>query len=250
MPDLLRLLDDAEPEVRQVAARALGRVGDGAAAGPLVDSLAGERAVPPRIVAGALLRMGPAGHPALERALGAGDPLQRAVSAEIAGLSGALRLAPALVALLDRDREVEVRLRAAQALGRLGSPVGVAALVAATDGDHPAELRAAAVRGLGDLGDTSTVARLVELVTDPTHEVAAGAATALTQCGPDGLAALAAIRTAPHAADALAAAALRGLLPPPSASAAALEGSAGRAAVGGSATPAPVDGPLPWAVAR
>lgn len=214
LPDLVRLLQDPEPEVRQVAARALGRIGAAGAASALLVALSADRSIPPRIVATAIARIGVGAYPALEAALRRGDDLQRAVAAEIAGLTGAVGTTSALLGLLADDPELEVRIRSARALGRIGAPYAVDRLLAVVSAGEPTALRAVAARALGDLGDARAVPVLAELVTNPAHRVAANAAVALTRCGTGGLRALRECATSPegaHAREALAAASLRGL---------------------------------------
>ncbi|MDT0165587.1 HEAT repeat domain-containing protein [Actinotalea sp. AC32] len=209
--DLLPLLEDREAEVRAVAARALGRSGDASAAGPLLERLSSPRDVPARVVASAVLRLGPDAHPALATALRAAAPLERATAAEIAGLAGAIGCARDLLEGLAHDESVEVRIRCARALGRLGPRDALDPLAAATGAVEPTALRAVAARALGDLGDPAAVPRLAALLIVPEHHVATNAARSLTQLGPAGRAALgeAAAAGSPHAEDALATAALR-----------------------------------------
>ena len=214
LPDLVRMLTDVEPEVRQVAARALGRIRAPGAAEPLLATLSAPREVPPRIVATAILRIGVGAHPALDAALRHGDALQRSVASEIAGLSGAFTAVPTLQRLLAGDPEPEVRIRSARALGRIGARHVTDDLLQAVADDQPVALRIVATRALGDLGDDRAVPTLTQLATDPQHRVAANAAAALTRCGVAGLRALRRLAAAPdgeHARDALATAALRGV---------------------------------------
>lgn len=187
---LLPLLEDRDPEVRQVAARALGRGGDPAAVPPLLARLSPPHEIPARVVATAVLRLGAAAHPALVEALRTGDAPQRATAAEIAGLSGALTCVPALVAALEGDAVLEVRIRAARALGRLGPREAVAPLVAAAADGEPGPLRAVAARALGEVGDPAAVPHLVALLHAGAHHVASNAARALADLGPTGRAAL------------------------------------------------------------
>lgn len=204
---LLPLLDDPDPDVRQVTARALGRGGDASAAPALLGRLAAPRAVPARVVATAVLRLEAAAHPALAAALRGTDPLERETAAEIAGLSGALVCVPALVAGLTGDPSLEVRIRCARALGRLGPREAVDPLVAATADTEPESLRAVAARALGEVGDPRAVPRLSRLLDAPAHHVAANAGHALARLGPAGRAALRAAATGPdgaHAREALA----------------------------------------------
>ena len=89
--ELEHLLEhDRDPEVRIVAARALGEIGDPASTKILVRCVAGTHPVPMRIVARSLARLGPGATPVLVTAMSAQDPAARAVAAEILGLGGAV----------------------------------------------------------------------------------------------------------------------------------------------------------------
>lgn len=187
--DLVRLLTDRDPEVRQVAARALGRSGDPRGAEPLLHALEGG-SVPPRVIAQALLRLGPRALPALVAALEEPDELVRAVAVEILGLSSAVTASRAVERALATDPSVEVRIRAARSLGRVGLPSSVLTLLEATEDSCPVSLRVVATRALGELGHPTAVGRLRELVGDPVHRVASHAARSLGVLGPGGLAAL------------------------------------------------------------
>jgi hypothetical protein len=188
-PHLVRLLKDHDPEVRQVAARALGRSGDPLAAEPLLHCLAGG-SVPPRVASQALLRLGQGAEPALVVALGAADELIRAVAVEILGLSSAVSASRVVERALVDDPSIEVRIRAARALGRVGLPAARASLIAATGSREPAALRGVAARALGELGHPDAVLRLRVLLQDPVHRVAANAARSLAQLGEPGVTAL------------------------------------------------------------
>lgn len=196
--DLVRLLQDRDPEVRQVAARALGRSGDAQGAAPLLRALVGG-SVPARVVAQALLRLGPSARPALIAALEDDDELVRAVAVEILGLTSAVAASRAIEGALTGDPSVEVRIRAARSLGRVGLPNSLPALLASTAADQPAPLRIVSARALGDLGHPEAVPRLKQLLHDPVHRVAANAARALAALGPIGVAALARVANDPAA---------------------------------------------------
>jgi HEAT repeat protein len=185
----VRRLADRDPEVRQVAARALGRSGDPAAAQPLLACLAGG-SVPPRVVSQALLRLGSGAEPALVAALVEEDELIRAVAVEILGLSSAVSASRVVQACLMADESLEVRIRAARSLGRVGLPTALRPLLDATASDQPAPLRAVAARALGELGHPSAVPRLRDLLMDPVHRVAANAGRSLTLLGANGITAL------------------------------------------------------------
>lgn len=188
-PDLVRLLHDRDPEVRQVAARALGRAGDPSAAPDLLGCLARD-SVPPRVVAQALLRLGSGARESLISGLDASDELVRAVAVEILGLSSAVPAARAVETALGSDASMEVRIRAARALGRVGLPSAVRALVAATADGQPTPLRVVAARALGDLGHPDAVPTLRALLADPVHRLATNAARSLSVIGRPGIDAL------------------------------------------------------------
>lgn len=220
--DLVRLLEDRDPEVRLVAARALGELGDVSAAAALLRSLTRSRTVPLRVVARSLARLGPSTGPTLIEGLRSSTPMTRSVCAEILGLLGVTAAQAALVAVLDGDEDDDVRIRAARALGRVGLPSSLAPLVRATDRDEPPALRAVAARALGDLGGPGPVEFLEVLLGDADHRVSANAGQSLGRGGPAGLARLRRIAdsggpTADRAREALALHALsRGLTDQPS----------------------------------
>ncbi len=112
-----------------------------------------------------------------------------AVAVEILGRTGAVSAVQALVAALQGDRSEEVRIRAARAIGRLGTPAGVAPLLAITDAGEPTALRVATA-ALGDLGAGTATPRLERLLHDPAYHVAHNAAGSLLRLGPAGEAAL------------------------------------------------------------
>jgi hypothetical protein len=188
-------LKDPDPDVRVVAARALGRIGDPAAARPLLAGVAGRRrSVPAHLAAHALAGIGTAGQPALEAALDDPQERVRAVAAEVLGLIGAIGAAGRVEATLRADRSTEVRIRAARTLGRLGTRSAIAPLVDVLDPVHPPPLRAEAARALGELGTPSTADALAGVLGDEQFEVAHQAARALLRLGGKGRAALAAAR--------------------------------------------------------
>lgn len=197
--DLVRLLDDRDPEVRLVAARALGELGDTTAARPLLESLARTRSVPLRVVARSLARLGPSSGGMLVEGLRSELPLVRAVCAEICGLLGVTTAQPVLLQIMGRDPDDDVRIRAARALGRIGLPSALPALVRATDAAQPVALRAVAARALGDLGGPGPVEFLEVLLGDPDHRVSTNAAESMARVGATGLARLRQIAREPGA---------------------------------------------------
>ncbi len=188
--DLERMLRDRDEDVRRVSAAALGHLGDPRSTTPLLRTLAARRAVPASVVASAVAELGQWAHAALFSAIGDESPLVRAVAIEICGLAGAVPASPVLRAALRHDGQIEVRVRAARALGRLGVPDAVADLVAAGGPKQPAALRMVVARALGDIGSPQAVPGLRRMLGAPEHRVAANAAAALARLGGHGVAAL------------------------------------------------------------
>jgi hypothetical protein len=188
VPELRRVLRDRDPDVRQVATRALGRIEDPAAVLPLIETLGADRPVPKHIVAQAVRRLGPSVLPALSAAVNHTDPEVREVAIETLGMAGGHDAAPAIIAALGADDVAVVRARAARALGMLGLPSAERPLLDATQDAEP-DVRAAAVQALADLG-APAVPRMRELLGDPDYTVARASARSLLELGRRGREAL------------------------------------------------------------
>lgn len=150
---LLPLLADRSAEVRLVATRSLGSVGDPIAATALFEALGpvhGHPGIPGAAAAEALLGFGVGAVPAVLAALSAADTTQREVATLVAAEGALGAAAPCLRSLLAGDPELDVRISAARALGAVGGPDDVATLAAFTESARPAELRRAVVQALGE----------------------------------------------------------------------------------------------------
>jgi len=191
VPALCRLLVDADQEVRRSAVAALGDIGDPAAAEPLLSRVGRRRPLPTLEVVRAVARLGLGAQPSLATAVTHRDPRVRATAVEIIGVLGAISLARPVIRLLDHDGDLDVRVRAAGALGRLGTPSGRGPLLAATAAHEPEHLRAVACRALGELGAVEAVPHLTELLSDAAQPVSYNAAEALIRIGDAGIVALA-----------------------------------------------------------
>jgi HEAT repeat protein len=202
---LCDLLGDRHSEVRLVAVRALGRIGDPVAAVPLLDSLATADPTPSQLVAQSLAQLGPDAEPALITALEHHEARVRVTALDALGLIGSGALIEPVALVLEEDVSLDVRLAAANTLGRLGGRAAVPPLVVALGVDHPDRLRAAAARALGEAGAAGVAEALAGLLDDPAYRVAHEAAHALRKAGPAGLTALREAAS-PHAQEALAAA--------------------------------------------
>lgn len=192
---LVELLGDRSAEVRGVAARALGKTGDPAAVGPLLSAVTARLGLPPGVAGMALLDLGTAALPSLRAALDAGLPVTQSLAADLIGLHGDPGAVPTLVTLVADDRrDPDVRRAAAQALGRVGSPVATATLADALLGTaHPAVQRAAA-EALGRIGDSTGVDALTCGLRSAGMDVRAACADALALTGEQGR-----VRLAAHA---------------------------------------------------
>jgi len=188
LPGLLRLLNDRNEELRVVAARALGKLGNPLAVQPLVDACMQGR-IPPGTVASSIIQIGPAAGSLLQANLGSPDARVRALTAELAGI---LRLQPAIDELCDllNDPVVEVRRAAATSLGQLANEDAIPSLIRGLqDGD--VSLRARACAALGQIGSPDALESLRSACSDPEHDVRVAATRALTQTGDRGMLTLA-----------------------------------------------------------
>lgn len=202
---------DHSLEVRIVATRALGKTASALAAQTLLRSLSRADPVPEGIVSAALLELGPEGVPALREALAgqrAGGRRQRAMAANVLGLLDEMPAWQGMVSNLT-SRDLEVRLSAVRALGRIGLPQAAQAIAGCLRPDEDPALRAIAAGALGRIGAPSAAPALATCLGDPDYWVAHNAARALAELGSAGLAALTEAagghgRGAAHAREALA----------------------------------------------
>lgn len=185
---LVARLDDRDGGVRMAAARALGRMGAAAAVAPVLAAL-GDRRLPANTASMAVLRIGPAGAPALLQALGDPNHHTRAVAAELCGSLGLTPSVERLELMVD-DADAAARVSAVGALGRLGGPSTAAVLVGrlvlelarpARRGDDG--LGVALATALGYIGHPSAVPVLTEALAGR-HRLAFAAATSLASIGP------------------------------------------------------------------
>lgn len=187
VPELCRLLTDRHAEVRVVAVRALGRIGDPAAAWRIIASLDQSDPVPSLLATHTLVQLGPEAEVTLSAALDHPEARVRAVCLEALGLLGATGALDRVARVLREDSVLDVRVAAATNLGRLGTRGAVEPLTEALSPARPTALRSAAARALGDLGAPSAVEALASMVDDEHYWVAHEAAHALRRLGPRGL---------------------------------------------------------------
>jgi HEAT repeat protein len=184
--DLIELLHDHDPRVRWSAARALGRLGHSSALSPLLTSLEGPRALPVDAVADAVIQIRSCPMAVLRQGLRSRSVASRAVSVELLGRFQALAAIDEVIERLHEDPLVEVRARAARALGRMSSPRAVDALLLRVD-DGPVAMRVQAIWALGEIGDPRVLPVLREIVLQPARQMGEHAALALAVIGPSGV---------------------------------------------------------------
>ena len=208
---LLPLLVDRAADVRLVAVRALGAIGEPSAASGILRSLRFHRehaALPAWLAAEALLGMGTQIAPALQLGLVSQDPAVRNVCALVASHGAFSSTSPQLRVLLATDSESDVRASVAVALGRIGGAADAVALARHTDSSETAVLRRDCATALGDLGQRESLGTLGGLLDDDDRRLAGLAADSMARIGPEGIARL----RAAAAGDGLAARAARGAL--------------------------------------
>jgi HEAT repeat protein len=182
---LCAMLQDSHPDVRATAARALGRIGQPAAAPPLLAALGGEAwtldAVPAGTIVAALMALGTTAAPAALDAAVTVRGTRRSMAIETLGLLAHVPAVDALIGLLaiDTSSPMEVRTRSARALGRIGSPKAVPFLAGVLGSDEPWPLRAVSAKALGDIGAADAVDALEALLADPEAAVVVNVARAL-----------------------------------------------------------------------
>jgi len=172
-----------DADVREIALRALARIGDPRAVGPLVEALKrSEVWLVPRI-ADILTRHGELVTDPMIAFLG--DPARhpaRAWAASILGEIGAARAFPALVRALS-DLDDEVRAKSASALGRIGDGRAVGYLLDHLLSDPAPFVRARIAHALGQFDQPEVIERLVRALGDPAWWVRMRSVEALEQVG-------------------------------------------------------------------
>jgi HEAT repeat protein len=187
VPALLETVQSTQTEdvdVREIALRALARIADPQAVGPLIAALANaDPWLAPRI-ADILARHGDVViDPLLGLLTDARQHPARAWAANVLGEVGAQRAFAVLVRCLD-DPDDEVRAKSATALGRLGDRRAIPPLLDHLLTDPAPFVRVRIASTLGDFGGPDVVDRLVRALGDPAWWVRMRGVEALEQIGP------------------------------------------------------------------
>ncbi len=184
LPDLVAALDDPSPEVRIRAAKALGAIGGLTAVQSLIGALRDTNRWSALRIADLLAGVG---SEAVEPVLEAFPGLPRAARVPAIDILGRLRsrrAVPLLRSLL-RDRDADIRARAAHALGLIGEAAATPDLMAALR-DSAWPVRAMAAKGLGVIPGMTSLEVLSRALTDHEWWVRANAAEALRKKGESG----------------------------------------------------------------
>ncbi len=178
---IAELLRHHHPDVRNVAVRALGQIGDPETIDAVLDAV-GEGRIHTGPAIEALDAMGGSDE-VTERILAAMHvpvPDVRCVAVAVAGSRRMARAAPALHTLVVVDEDRDVRRLAALALGRIGDDASVRSLVAATTADPSLSVALAAITALGEIAteEALDVLRSFAQSDDPAVNMAAADAIA------------------------------------------------------------------------
>ncbi len=183
---LARRLADPEASVRDEAVAVLARIGL-----PAIPSILQVRIDHPAEYVGqaagsVFKRIGAAAIADLEKILAdsRSDPFLRSVCAWALGQVGEPAIPPLVRAL--QDPSVQVRLRCAEALGAVGSPVAgesaaLQGLVALLEKESSPHVREAAAEALGRIGGVAARSALIKALSDPSIEVQQAAGNALSR---------------------------------------------------------------------
>lgn len=163
VPPLIEALREHDSNLRQNAAKALGRIGDPQAVPGLLDSLHREDSRVRRTAATALSKIGTAAVSGLLDALKHRDYRVREMAAWALGEIGDAAAAPALIASLG-EKDPEARRAIIAALVKIGVPAVPELLADLQSSDWT--IRLAGVKLLGDIGDVSAVPTIAQLLND------------------------------------------------------------------------------------
>jgi HEAT repeat protein len=197
---LVELMGDDSDDVRMTAARSLAAIGDPAAVDALATALADPSRWTATTVATDLIEMGPASVPTLIEIASAADSGREgahdaAVTAvRVLGEIRDPRAEPVLIRLLDGSHDLNVRARAAAALGAVGGPLTPPALRDALH-DDAWQVRAQAAASLSAIGDRESIPALSAAIRDESWWVRRNCAEALGALGQPGREALGELAT-------------------------------------------------------
>lgn len=188
---LAQLLSHADETLRAVAARALARIGTPEAAHELARRLGDSSELTRLRMAENLERIGePSVEPLIEVLEQAKENIESrqhgpVQAAQVLGQLRAPEARPALGYAALLGQSVDLRAKAAQALGKIGDPDDLPILFTAAE-DEAWPVRAQAASSLGAIGDLSAIPVLQNLILDREWWVRLNASRSLANMGPDG----------------------------------------------------------------
>lgn len=185
VPDLVALLRDTDPEVRWAAARGLGRIGHVSAVPPLLSALEGRHPLPIDLVIDAVSAIRDTPVSLLRQGLRSRSAPTRAATVELLGRFQAVAATSDIIEVLGNDPSMEVRARAARALGRIGSPRSVNSLLGCLMAGAPA-VQVQAIWALGEVGADDAVPALRTMLVGPSRPMSDASARALARITPLG----------------------------------------------------------------
>ncbi len=185
------MLSDVRRDVRITAARSLGQLQRPESIPALLASAEDHhRDIPFGTLLLAVLRIGMPGIPGLQTGLHSQSEKTRALSVEALGLLRSLENTNELVNMLLSDPSLDVRIRCARALGRIGSNGGVDPLISTLSENQPTVLKLISCGSLAEIGDTAAIPHLMDLLCGSDNQVARRAAFAIARLGTPGVEAL------------------------------------------------------------
>lgn len=185
---LIETLQNGDPQVQQLAAGALGRIGDARAVEPLINAMqSGDR----ELCMDAAEALGQIGSPAVEALIPLLQNNDFEVRKETANALGNARDTRAVDPLISalQDNDPSVRWYAARALGNLRNPRALLPLIALLQDDTPA-VRETVIEALVIFEDARAVAPLVSALDDREWDIRFQASQALVKFGPSSVEAL------------------------------------------------------------
>lgn len=192
VPLLVRLLRDRDPAVRREAIRSLGELRAAEAVPDIAAAIEATGEWSNLLLLMALIRIGPAGAPAIGTLLAAADARSPAMIKGLLQVTSRIGVAaaPGLIRSLAAHDDPEVRVDAVRILGAIAPDArSVDACLAAMD-DAEWPVRAIAASSLGRLGDGRALPRLARAMGDPAYWVRHHVAEAMASLGEPGAEAL------------------------------------------------------------
>ncbi len=185
VPALIEAINDPSEDVRTVAARSLALIGDASAIPSLARALRDPSRWSLSLIAENLMTIGPGVVSPLLELLDDDDHNVRVAVVRVLGEIRDPRATPALVGILLKDENLNLRAQAALALGKLSGEAAESALLVAIRDEHW-EVRSQAAKALGRLGNPSLAPAIAAAMPDSSWWVRLNSAESLARLGEQG----------------------------------------------------------------